>query len=150
MFVLIGELIALAFSIAAAAVLKYYDSDDMKLCKGGIGPIQFDYCGFFRAANAAFSFSVITSVFCFVCAASAAACIVKEKLYKKLRLIVNVLNILGFIMQLISIIIVPVMFDDTYHKSYFDEPTKEMKAYWACAFLSMIFNCSAAGGCLKM
>ena len=138
----------MGFSIAAAAVLKYYDSDKMKICDL---PAFKDTCSYLKAVNAAFSFSVITAVFCFVCAAAACACIAKEKLYKKLRMVVNLLNILGFIMQLISIIIVPVLYNDSHYRmKFFDDGTDEEKAYWACAFLSMLFNCSAAGGCLKM
>ena len=122
----------------------------MKVCDNGITKKT---CAFFRAVNAGFSFSVITSIFCFVCAAAVGACFVKEKLYKNLRMLVNLLNILGFIMQFISIIIVPVMFNKMTDGriKYFDDDTDDnLKAYWACAFLSMLFNSSAAGGCLKM
>ena len=149
MIVFVGELIAMAFSIAAAAVLKYVDSDTVdKLCNGMI--VFKDLCAYARATNAAFSFCVITSIFCFLCAGAVGASLVKEKLYKKLKMIVNILNVLGFIMMLIAIIIVPVMYKDANGKGYFEDPTKEMQAFWACAFLSMLFNSSAAGGCLKM
>lgn len=149
--VLVGELIAMAFSIAAAAVLKYADSETIDFWCSGKNFFK-DMCSYLRAVNAAFSFCVITSVFCFLCAGAVGASLVKEKLYKKLKMIVNILNVLGFIMMLIAIIIVPVMYKDAnaYHKGYFEDPTKEMQAFWACAFLSMLFNSSAAGGCLKM
>ena len=124
----------------------------MKICDASFIPYAKGFCNFYKAANAGFSFSIITSVFCFVGAAAVGACFVKEKLYKNLRMLVNLLNILGFIMQFISIIIVPVMFNKITDgkQKFFDEASDDLKAYWACAFLSMLFNSSAAGGCLKM
>ena len=139
-------MLATVFAIIAAAEIKYKDSDDMTLCK----LVGDKTCTYYKAINAAFSFSIITAVFCFMCVVAAGASIVKEELYDILSLVVSVLNLLGFLMQLVSVIMIPFVFDQVYQKNFYDEETDEMKKFWACAFVSMLFNFSAAAKCLKM
>ena len=126
-------------AIVAASVMGYVDEDTMSI----VCITENDICAYSRGINTAFAFSIITVIICFVCAALVGLTLLVKKILKFAKHPIKGANSLAAVMELISLIIVPVLFKNAYSVSFFDYTDDNGKAFWACTFISMIFNMAA-------
>jgi len=129
------ECVALVMAIVGAASLPYVGSDGMKLAC-----LLKPTCAYAHAVNTAFSFNIITAVFCFLCGVAFVLCIFFKKLISKVKHVAKGLNGLCSTMELISIIITPVLYEKAYKLDFFERSSDDANAYWACTFICMIVN----------